>query len=70
MTPEREDRMDHDGDGDVKITCLPSDKPADQARQEREKRLAQEFRDAANDPLFMADLEEVERAFAYCLLDE
>ena len=32
-------------------------------RREREKLLAQEFREAAGDPLFMRDLEETERDF-------
>jgi Arc/MetJ-type ribon-helix-helix transcriptional regulator len=34
-------------------------------RREREKQLAQEFREAAEDPLFMKDLEETQKDFEH-----
>lgn len=41
----------------------------ERVRQLREEELAREFREAARDPLFLADLEETEEAFAVSVAD-
>ena len=50
-------------------SALVRESVEERVRQLREEELAREFQDAARDPLFLADLEETEGAFASSVAD-